>query len=183
MKTTISFSFLLAAMVSTANACTVRVYQHGERSGSEYGIWAFDHNDGLCWSNADQAKFKANDWVEVSASKNGHSTIQTVVRVLQDCTIDGNGDTDCDWNHVNFNTCDGITQKSMCSGSQVYKSSCDAHYVFYPDGQKSMCKAVLDENGEPALKNGKPYGDCENCQVQDQVVRRLRGDSEYYFDA
>lgn len=158
---------------TVVKACTVNVFQHGERSGSQYGLWAFNHDDVSCASNDDQAKFNKDEWVTVSASKNGHNTIQTVVRVIETCKVDWNGKTKCDWNHVNFNTCDGITQASACSGSQVFKTSCDSYYVFYPEGQKSFCKAVVDDNGDPILKNGKPYGDCENCHVQDQCVRRL----------
>lgn len=166
--------FAVAVLRKTAEAaCSVNIYQRGD-NGSDYGVQSYNHDDGLCAAKKNQVKLTNGEWKSVTADKNGHSTIQNVVRVLQNCKIDGNDDTSCDWNAVNFNTCDGITQKSMCSGSQVYKAACKNYYVFYPAGNKKMCKAVLDSDGNPALNsNGEPYGNCDNCNAQN--TRFLRG--------
>ena len=148
--------------------CHSYYYQKGT-SDYDYVAYSWDHDTSSCSlvTRDSRQKLASNDWTSVFADKNHQSTIQVTWYWVSNAytTID------MDLN-LKYYLCDGITQASMCSGTDVYESECYQHYIFepveYTGGHPRVCLAETDSDGNLMYdSDGEPYGICDSCVIQD----------------
>ena len=184
LATMMAVSLLQPSSLVEAATCKTHMYQRNTHSSKTFMLMAFNHQDSSC-DEPYRSNFACNtgegwshlfedEWIEVKADRQGYTTIQNLIG---EATEDPDADDNDDRAKVKYYTYDGIENQSYCQNNRAYKAKCDTYFVFYADTKK-VCKAVVDENGEPLEDDdGKPYGNCESCSWQDAPNgrRTLRG--------